>query len=64
MANACHYTFWLRSDKKMKAASKENRLVFFSYLHLLIKRQGNTFSYKNENLQIGKYVTGMKVTNG
>ena len=47
----------------MKSTSKGNCLVFFLYLHLLIKTQEAKFSYENENLHIGKYVTGKKNNN-
>lgn len=48
----------------MKTTSKGNCLVFFLYLHLLlIKTHGNTFSYENEKVHIGKYLTGMKINN-
>ena len=48
----------------MKTYSKVTCLVFFLHLHLLlINTQKIKFSYENENLHIGKYVTGMKNNN-
>ena len=47
----------------MKNSSKASCLVLFLYHLQLITTQKIKFSYENENLHIGKYVTGMKNNN-